>query len=874
MKENQLEYLVSKNPEILTNTEMPEDNENFEGQNILVIGGSDGHGVSMAVTTAQYLEKRGATVNIYVGSPVIRKGIGATHPASFYTKTIPQLDIEGYDRLVITDIPLDSKKIENLEYSQKAISELDKKIQENRENRGLPPVNISTFYIDHHSTTKFQELSKTISVKIVNTAEACKLGNEKTTAGRIGAICDRDENVLPITEEEMILAKGLDVAIRPDPDQQRPTMNEKDSTEAEKEEYTNKLTTWENQAQKRLEEAVRRLKNEDWEYFKKEAKRVERFEIPTISGFGQIAIVDTQAVTHKIGVLKLMEMALENSGITKTPYAIAILRELGDQKMNREPSDTITIIRHWTRNDLPSVEEIITNHFGAEFIKQSGIYGAENAKTVRLPINDRKTAKAAAQFIRAFAGQEIPDFSRVRSAIICGDPNSGKSVYSTIIRESLKNLGIKVAHLDLDKAAPTPQWYLDTENNFAATERNFLQNKVSQEELDSSKAKLKIAAEKRQSMKHPWSIELAEEAKQELINASKDNNFDFIIGDIGGGKIKKDENGKIVKITRLTPENAKILEGTDAVFIISNNSQSVEEWRKLIETGIDPETGVQIHRDKPIQIIGAYHSILEGSLQESSIEGQIGVITNLDRSKAEKKYNPTIFATALFISEAVEAKKKYITQALSNLQTTSRTANGIIDVSTSEDKKDKMVKNLTPNEISSLSTNNFIAALNYLYENREKKFYSPQQLREFVETIAKQINSGITKENILIREGTYSTKYPYTKTTELETAMAKFYTELLDRLNDPTKETEENAAFVEYHIDILDHFFADGCGKVAKAISAWILMQKNLPLPHYTSREEYYTNAKWQDSTGNVDLDKQKHWEQWLKYYKSFFQEV
>ena len=66
--------------------ECPEDRENFEGQKALVIGGPDAHGVSMAVTSAQYLEKRGAEVVIYVGSPVIREGNGATHPELFIQK--------------------------------------------------------------------------------------------------------------------------------------------------------------------------------------------------------------------------------------------------------------------------------------------------------------------------------------------------------------------------------------------------------------------------------------------------------------------------------------------------------------------------------------------------------------------------------------------------------------------------------------------------------------------------------------------------------------------------------------------------------------------------------------------------------------------
>jgi len=159
-------------------------------------------------------------------------------------------------------------------------------------------------------------------------------------------------------------------------------------------------------------------------------------------------------------------------------------------------------------------------------------------------------------------------------------------------------------------------------------------------------------------MKRPWSIDLAEEAKQELLTATQDEKTDFVIGDIGGGKIKKDENGKIVKITRLTAENARILEGTDAVLIVSNNPQGAAEWKKLIEAGIDPETGVRINREKPIKIIGIYQSTLEGNVQETATGEKSGIVSNLDRSKAEKKYNPTIFTTAVFVSEAVEKRKK------------------------------------------------------------------------------------------------------------------------------------------------------------------------------------------------------------------------
>ncbi len=649
--------------------ECPEDKENFEGQKVLIIGGPDAHGVSMAVTSAQYLEKRGAHAVIYVGSPVIREGTGATHPGAFYTKTIPELNVEGFDRVIICDIPLDFRDLKN---SERQLIKLTGKLDSDREKRKLPKIRKPVFFLDHHSTTTFEEAwppeagivpppknleSHGYILKRVEKAELCRLGTEPSKIARIGAICDRDPATLPITEEEVVLARGLDAAVRPDPDDERPKLS-KNVTKEEKQTYQEQLRVWEDRAQARLEEAVRRLKAEDWDYFKREAERISKVEIPTSSGFGQIAIVDTQDLTSKLGVLKLMEMAIENAGVEKKPYAVGILRELGDIKMGREPADVVTIIRHWMREDLPSVEEIITRHFSEEFIRKYKIYGAKNAKTVRLPVNDRETAKITAELVKVFAGREMPNFSKVRSVVMCGDPNSGKSVYSTIFREALKNLGVRVVHLDLDKAAPTPQWYLDAE--IAAKEAEFLfsQGKLSQEKLDEAKKKLEEAAERRQAMKRPWSLDLAEEAKQELLTVARKEKNDFVIGDIGGGKIKKDEQGKIVKITRLTAENARILEGADAVIIVSNNPQGAAEWKKLIETGIDPETGVWIQRDKPIQIIGIYQSILEGNVQETASGEKIGIITNLDRGKAEKKYNPAVFTTAIFVSEAVERRRK------------------------------------------------------------------------------------------------------------------------------------------------------------------------------------------------------------------------
>jgi len=424
LKEKYQKPNVDKDNTKISPVECLEDKENFEGQKVLVIGGPDAHGVSMAVTSAIYLEKRGAEAIIHIGSPVIREGKGATHPGAFYSKTIPELNVDDYDRVVVVDIPLDFKDLEN---SEKAIIDLNKKVIESRKKRGLPEIEHSTFYLNHHSTTAFSNGSESIIVKNVPKAEDCKLGNEVSQIARIGAICDRDVATLPTTEEEMMLARGLDAAVRPDSDYQKPRLS-KNCTEEEKIIYQEELIKWENRAQLRLEEAIKKLKAEDWEYFKNESEKMSRIEVPTSSGFGKIIIVDTQDLTGKFAVMKTIEMAIENSSIEKTPYAIGVLRDLGDIKMGREPADVVTIIRHWTREDLSSVNEIIIDRFGKEFIEKHKIYGAENAKTMRLPVNDRETAKILANFVEAFAGLEMPDFSEIKSVVMCGDPNSGKSV--------------------------------------------------------------------------------------------------------------------------------------------------------------------------------------------------------------------------------------------------------------------------------------------------------------------------------------------------------------------------------------------------------------------------------------------------------------
>ncbi|MEI6054016.1 MAG: zeta toxin family protein [Candidatus Saccharibacteria bacterium] len=212
--------------------------------------------------------------------------------------------------------------------------------------------------------------------------------------------------------------------------------------------------------------------------------------------------------------------------------------------------------------------------------------------------------------------------------------------------------------------------------------------------------------------------------------------------------------------------------------------------------------------------------------------------------------------------------EKYLVDANNNLLATSRTANGVVDTSASATKAESMIS-IDGNEAANKSKENFDKAIKNLFEQRDRDFSSADEVKKFVEDIAAQINDGIVKEDSLIRSGTDSDKYPYTRLENLPDAMQQFYVELQQRLSNVNSDPAETAAFCEYHIDLSDHFFADGCGKTAKAISSYVLMRAGLPLPSYKGgRSEYYKHAPTAIAGVNAEAD-ETAWQDFKGYYKS-----
>ena len=211
----------------------------------------------------------------------------------------------------------------------------------------------------------------------------------------------------------------------------------------------------------------------------------------------------------------------------------------------------------------------------------------------------------------------------------------------------------------------------------------------------------------------------------------------------------------------------------------------------------------------------------------------------------------------------------YLQDANRNLLAMSTTARGVVDTSASAKKAESMT-GVSGETAANLAKQNFETAIRKAYDNKDRKFESPEDLRVFVENLATTVNSGIVKEGSLIRTSD-SDKYPYARIANLENYMNNFYQGLYERIQDPEADPVESAAFAEFGIDFSGHFFADGCGKTAKVVSSFVLMRHNHKLPEYKGgRAAYYAN-QLQRTAGEDKAADEAGYQRFLNYYKELF---
>ena len=184
----------------------------------------------------------------------------------------------------------------------------------------------------------------------------------------------------------------------------------------------------------------------------------------------------------------------------------------------------------------------------------------------------------------------------------------------------------------------------------------------------------------------------------------------------------------------------------------------------------------------------------------------------------------------------------YRDQFRANMMVMSRTANGRLDMSASAAKADAMAVS-GADEARDLALENTDRAVAYLYERRRQNFRSAGELEALVLECAEITLRGIVREGCLFRSGADSDKYNYARIADLPAMWGWFISDFFWLLTNQSFEPEEIAAFCEYAINTVCHFFSDGCGKISMLVSSFVFMRYDLPLPEYTSREEYYRAA-------------------------------
>jgi N12 class adenine-specific DNA methylase len=193
-------------------------------------------------------------------------------------------------------------------------------------------------------------------------------------------------------------------------------------------------------------------------------------------------------------------------------------------------------------------------------------------------------------------------------------------------------------------------------------------------------------------------------------------------------------------------------------------------------------------------------------------------------------------------------QESYVGEAMRNLRATSRTAKGVLDLSSTPGKEDQMT-GVSAKHAATLAQENFEGVIRNIYDRLDEMPQDGPSMAAFIDSTAEAVNQGIVKPGKIMRE--HDTKIPaQTAALDLPAAHAQFSQELAERLADPNADPVETAAWIEWRANTIDHFWSDGVGKTSKALAAIPLMRAGLPLPNYPSSKEFFSYSP----TDRVDL--------------------
>ena len=160
---------------------------------------------------------------------------------------------------------------------------------------------------------------------------------------------------------------------------------------------------------------------------------------------------------------------------------------------------------------------------------------------------------------------------------------------------------------------------------------------------------------------------------------------------------------------------------------------------------------------------------------------------------------------------------------------------------------------------------------------KKGKTLQGSEMESFIEHISKKIGAKIVKEEDWFRKHD-SKKYPYTKSSSLKEEFSYFcdaFVQKLTHIPDEKKAKKqwamETAAWVEYRINLTDHFMTDSCGKVASVMSTFVCILSDCSLPIFSDKTEYLAQAPKRRRTLKSDDSLDKKYKKWEMYYLKKF---
>lgn len=320
-------------------------------------------------------------------------------------------------------------------------------------------------------------------------------------------------------------------------------------------------------------------------------------------------------------------------------------------------------------------------------------------------------------------------------------------------------------------------------------------------------------------------------------------------------RLKNNEPRLSLKVPLLTQdtEKAKCCIRIENKALTKKQAEEFLKIKELIES--EPETKVHEKWGTPLKLNDGEKVWLNKDDQNKywiEIDGERDIkdllpegITYLGHTKSKIKIEKNDQrrrqeAQASFI-EKNEAFLNFWQNLSTNIETVSRSAQGISDTSVSEDKA-KL--DLEGEKLAEQVQKNIFGLAHYIWENKEKQFESAEDVRGFINDIANLANNKLSEKRSPHSFRTH--EVPYGRKVhpdEIEKEMEMFYSALLGKIQEADRgsmDPKDLAKWIELEINRNIHPYADGCGKISNALSSFFLARYNYALPSFDSRESYY----------------------------------